>query len=73
VAVEKETKSNLESAGSQFVICRKALPERDGLFAVFGEVTNGLDVLNKLAAGDRIYDVTVTKKRSHAYEPKKVQ
>ncbi|MFQ5718324.1 MAG: peptidylprolyl isomerase [Acidobacteriota bacterium] len=38
------------SASSQFYICLAPRPERDGHFTVFGQITDGFDVLEKLAA-----------------------
>lgn len=38
-----------DSAGSQFFIMHKAAPHLDGAYAAFGKITEGLDVVNKLA------------------------
>ena len=38
-----------DSAGSQFFIMHKAAPHLDGAYAAFGKVTDGLDVVNKIA------------------------
>ena len=37
------------SAGSQFFIMHKDAPHLDGAYAAFGKVTEGLDVVNKIA------------------------
>lgn len=37
------------TAGSQFVICLKDLPQRDGKFAVFGEVAEGLETVERIS------------------------
>ncbi|MCK4404069.1 MAG: peptidylprolyl isomerase [candidate division Zixibacteria bacterium] len=37
------------SAGSQFYICLKALPNLDGNYVVFGKVVKGMDVVDKIA------------------------
>ena len=38
------------SAGSQFFIMHEAAPHLDGAYAAFGKVTEGMDVVNKIAA-----------------------
>ena len=37
-----------------FYIALKPLPELDGRYAVFGRVTEGLDVVDAIRQGDRI-------------------
>lgn len=39
-----------ESSGSQFYIAVKALPSLDGNYTVFGEVIDGMDVVDKIVA-----------------------
>ena len=39
-----------DSAGSQFFIMHKDSPHLDGSYAVFGKVTEGLDIVDKIAA-----------------------
>lgn len=38
-----------DSAGSQFFIMHKASPHLDGMYAAFGKVTEGMEVVNKIA------------------------
>ena len=50
-----------DSAGSQFFIMHKTSPHLDGQYAAFGKVTEGLDIVDKIANvptayGDRPYE-----------------
>ena len=45
--------------GSQFFITHLATPHLDGKHAVFGEVTEGQDVVDKIAQGDAIQSIEV--------------
>lgn len=51
--------SDPNSAGSQFYITLAAAHELDGQYAVFGRVTAGMDVVDKLAIGDKIVSARV--------------
>jgi cyclophilin family peptidyl-prolyl cis-trans isomerase len=46
-------------ADSQFYITLRATPQLDGAYTVFGKIVSGMDVVEKLAIGDRIIRVTV--------------
>ena len=39
-----------DSAGSQFFIMHKAAPHLDGAYAAFGKITEGMDVVDKIAS-----------------------
>ena len=41
---------NPDSAGSQFFIMHKTSPHLDGEYAAFGKITEGLEVINKIAS-----------------------
>ncbi len=49
-----------DSASAQFYIALKPLPELDGRYAVFGRVTEGLDVVDSIQQDDIIKKATVT-------------
>ena len=48
-----------DSADTQFYISLTTLPHLDGKYTIFGQVVEGLDVLPKLAKGDRILSITL--------------
>jgi peptidyl-prolyl cis-trans isomerase B (cyclophilin B) len=49
------------SASSQFYVCLADLPNLDNGYAVFGEVTSGMDTVMKLRQGDKILKATLLK------------
>ena len=50
------------SSGSQFYVTLEAQPSLDGQYTVFGQVTQGMDVVQKIAVGDVIQTVTIEEK-----------
>ena len=44
-----------DSAGSQFFIMHAAAPHLDGEYAAFGKITEGMDIVNKIAAVETDY------------------
>ncbi|WP_445242038.1 peptidylprolyl isomerase [Microcoleus sp. LEGE 07076] len=59
-AVAMARSGNPDSASSQFYFTLTDLPFLDGSYAVFGYVKEGMDVVDKIEAGDRIEKATVT-------------
>jgi peptidylprolyl isomerase len=49
-----------DSANSQFFICLADAPFLDGKYTVFGEVTSGMDVVDKIKQGDEANNGAVT-------------
>ncbi len=48
-----------DSAGSQFYICLAPQPSLDGQYTVFGQVTEGMDVVQAIEVGDTIESITI--------------
>jgi cyclophilin family peptidyl-prolyl cis-trans isomerase/HEAT repeat protein len=48
-----------DTAGSQFFITHWPMPELDGRFTVFGQVTRGMTVVDALEPGDTIEEITI--------------
>lgn len=49
-----------DSSGSQFYITLAPTPFLDGAYTVFGQVTEGMDVVQSIRAGDKINRVLIT-------------
>lgn len=47
------------TGGSQFFICHKAQPHLDGVHTVFGKVIDGIEIVDKVKAGDKMTKVSV--------------
>ena len=69
------------TGGSQFFLCFKSTPWLDGKHAVFGKVTEGLDVLKKLEAVGSgsgkpkesvTFNIEVVRKNDHPYKVNKL-
>jgi peptidyl-prolyl cis-trans isomerase B (cyclophilin B) len=58
-AVAMARTSDPNSAGSQFYICLNSLPELDGKYTVFGQVTQGLDTVHKIRKDDKILRIRI--------------
>jgi cyclophilin family peptidyl-prolyl cis-trans isomerase/HEAT repeat protein len=52
--------SGKDTGGSQWFVTHSPQPHLDGGYTVFGRVTQGMDVVDSIARGDRIRSVTVT-------------
>jgi len=58
-AVAMARSSDPDSAGSQFYICYGAHPHLDGHYTVFGQITEGQDVVDKITKGTTMTKVSV--------------
>ncbi len=48
-----------DSAGSQFYICLAPAPFLDGKYAIFGQVTKGMELVDQIKVGDKMSKVEV--------------
>ena len=48
-----------DSAGSQFYICLGPAPFLDGKYAIFGQVTKGMELVDGIRVGDKMKSVVV--------------
>jgi len=60
VAMARTDRPN--SAGSQFYICYEPQPHLDGQYTVFGQVMEGMDVVDKIVQGDVMKKVSIVDK-----------
>lgn len=49
-----------DTGGSQFFICHSRQAHLDGVHTVFGQVTKGMDVVQKIAQNDAVKSIRVT-------------
>ncbi len=54
-----EVNPQRRSSGSQFYITYKPTPFLDGAYTVFGQVTKGMDIVNKIQKGDTIKSIEI--------------
>ncbi len=59
--------------GSQFFITHVPTPWLDGKHTVFGEVTKGQDVVNKIAQGDKIVSIEILDPTDALFEAQKAK
>ena len=53
--------SNPDSADSQFYIALDTVSQLDGKYTVFGQVIEGLDVIDKVVKGDKMLSIIIQK------------
>lgn len=49
-----------DTGGSQFFITHRPQPHLDGVHTVFGQVTDGMDVVNRIEKNDEVKSIRVT-------------
>ena len=49
-----------DTGGSQFFICHSSQPHLDGVHTVFGKVTSGLEIVNRIQKNDVIESIRVS-------------
>jgi peptidyl-prolyl cis-trans isomerase B (cyclophilin B) len=57
-----EVNPQRRSSGSQFYICLEPQPGLDGQYTIFGQVIEGMDVVDKIQRGDRMKKVALSAK-----------
>ncbi len=60
-----------DTNGSQFFITHVPTPHLDGKHAIFGEVTQGQNVVNSIEKGDKILGITILDSTDALFESKK--
>ncbi len=58
-AVAMARSAHPDSAGSQFYNCFATAPHLDGQYTVFGQVVNGMDVVDGIQVGDKMKSVVI--------------
>ena len=58
--------SGKDTGGSQWFVTHSPQPHLDGGYTVFGRVTKGIDVVDKIARGDLIHRISVTERARFA-------
>ena len=53
-AIAMARSNDPNSASAQFYVALQALPELDGRYAVFGRVTKGMEVIDRIQQGDKL-------------------
>lgn len=61
-AVAMARSQDINSAGSQFYICLAPQPSLDGSYTVFGQVIEGLDIIQNIKMGDVMQKVYIQNK-----------
>ena len=48
-----------DTEGSQFFITQSPHPHLDGRYTIFGKVTSGMEIVDRILVGDQIYDIKI--------------
>jgi cyclophilin family peptidyl-prolyl cis-trans isomerase len=60
-----------DSAGSQFYICLEPQPQLDGHYVIFGEVVQGMEIVDRIQRGDVIVKAVVLQEAKPKESPNK--
>ena len=61
--------SGKDTGGSQWFVTHSPQPHLDGGYTVFGRVTGGMEVVDRMTVGDRIRSVTIIEGRAATAAP----
>ncbi|MBS1786198.1 MAG: peptidylprolyl isomerase [Acidobacteria bacterium] len=57
-----QEEASKDTGGSQFFITHSPQPHLDGGYTVFGQVTSGMEVVDRIARGDQIRRIEVSER-----------
>lgn len=60
VATARTNNPEKRSSGSQFYICLGPQPHLDGAYTIFGQVTEGMEVVKNIKKGDTITEIIIS-------------
>jgi len=52
--------SGFDTGNGQFFICQSEQPHLNGNYTLFGQVLNGIQIVDKIQPGDKILSIAIT-------------